>query len=174
MADQLTQLSDEDLMTLYQTGDMQAFETLYRRHSERVLAYLCKKTSEQNARDLLQDTFLKLHRARHQYSSQYPFLPWLFAITRNALVDLVRSKEMRISRESASQVETLAASEDLNWVPDLLHALQTLPANQRRAIELRYQSDWTFEQIAKEMETTPVNIRQMISRGIKKLRGIHE
>lgn len=180
MDENLTKISDEDLMALYQSGDAKAFETLYDRHAGRVLAFLQKKTTTESARDLLQETFLKVHRSRHQYSVQYPFLPWLFAITRNALVDFVRLNESKILRNSVLEIDIPGKVESAEVLPahDLSLALQTLPANQRRAIELRYLNDWTFEQIAEDMKTTPVNVRQVISRGIKKIRsgigGSHE
>jgi RNA polymerase sigma-70 factor (ECF subfamily) len=151
---------------------MQAFECLYARHAGRVLAFLHKKVAEQSARDLLQEIFLKLHRARHQYSIQYPFLPWLFAITRNAIVDFVRLNETKVARSSVTSETEIAVGEQPEpWTPGLSAALNTLPVNQRRAIELRYLSGWTFEQIASDMKTTPINVRQVISRGIKKLRS---
>lgn len=158
-------------MSRYQSGDVQAFESLYARHAGRVLAFLHKKVADQSARDLLQEIFLKLHRSRHQYSIQYPFLPWLFAITRNAIIDFIRLNETKVARNSAPSETEIAASElPEPWMPDLSAALNTLPVNQRRAIELRYLSGWTFEQIASDMKTTPINVRQVISRGIKKLR----
>ena len=54
---------------------------------------------------------------------------------------------------------------------DLSAALSGLPHIQRRAIELRYMNEWSFEKIAEEMSTTPENSRQIISRGIKKIRS---
>lgn len=160
-------------MALYQTGDVAAFETLYLRHSGRVFAFLQRKTSPQSAGDILQEIFLKLHRSRHQYSVQYPFLPWLFAITRNALVDFVRLNETKVAQGSVAEIELHAESSQPSaaWTDELTAALKTLPANQRRAIELRYLSDWTFAQIAADMKTSPINARQVISRGIKKLRS---
>jgi RNA polymerase sigma-70 factor (ECF subfamily) len=171
MSELKNQLPDEELMTLYQSGDSAAFEALYQRHSGRVLAYLQRRTDSQAAIDLLQEIFLKLHKVRHQYLPQYPFLPWLFAITRNALVDSFRLKESRIQEEKRESFDFAAPVNRSAWAENLVEALQSLPARERRAIELRYQSDWTFEQIASEMKTSPVNVRQIISRGIRKLRS---
>lgn len=173
MSEKKDELSDEDLMALYQSGDEMAFGTLYQRHSGRVFDFLQRKTSPQNARDILQEAFLKLHRSRHQYSVQYPFLPWLFAITRNALVDFVRLNESKIAKGSVAELDlpSESAEPDATWTDDLTAALETLPAPQRRAIELRYLSEWTFEKIAADMKTSPINARQLISRGIKKLRS---
>lgn len=164
--------SDEDLMTLYQGGDYVAFEYLYERHSGRVYHYLSGKVSADVAKDLLQDIFLKIHRSRSQYSSQYPFLPWLFTVARNTLTDF-----FKLSESNAVKVEidldNLAISELPNASGhDLAAVLRNLPILQRQAIELRYMNDWSFEMIAEEMKTTPENSRQIISRGLKKMRSL--
>lgn len=159
--------SDEDLMKLYQSGDDKAFEALYLRHSGRVLAFLQSKSDPQNARELLQETFLKLHRARQKYSPQYPFLPWLFTIARNVFFDFSRLSETKVYKKSEAQdVEVL----DGDITPEFSVALKGLSGPQKKAIELRYLSDWSFEKIAADMNTSPLNVRQIISRGIKKLR----
>ncbi|PWU19701.1 MAG: hypothetical protein C5B49_05385 [Bdellovibrio sp.] len=169
----MTNFSDEELMSHYQSGDVRAFECLYERHAGRVLRFLRKKTNPESAHDLLQEVFLKVHRSRHQYSAQYPFLPWLFAITRNALADLARLNETKVARNSIADLEMLevAIPSQEAWTEELSLALKCLPTHQRRAIELRYLSDWTFEKIAEDIKTTPLNVRQIISRGIKKLRS---
>jgi len=171
MQESKDQLSDEELMTLFQNGDVASFEILYNRYSSRVFSYLSKRVDSGAAPDLLQEIFFKLHNNRHQYSNQYPFLPWLFAMTRNAVVDFVRLKENKIREKSDALPELSISDAETTWSGDLALALESLPAQQKRAIELRYQSDWTFEQIACEMKTSPVNIRQIISRGIRKLRS---
>lgn len=163
--------SDEELMALYQSGDYAAFECLYERHSGRVFHYLKGKTSHESAQDLLQETFLKVHRSRDQYQSQYPFLPWLFTVARNSLHDFLKSpgqKVIRIKVDSDIMPDKLlpVASEH-----DLSAALNGLSHVQRRAIELRYMNEWSFEKIAEEMKTTPENSRQIVSRGIKKVRS---
>lgn len=165
--------SDEELMRLYQNGVSNAFEILYARHSGRVYAYLCKKTSTVQAADILQEAFLKLHGKRDRYSSEYPFLPWLFTIARNALFDHCRLGETKIAqRSNSSALESILdlPASDRSSTDGVVAALQALPSVQKRAIELRYLTEWSFEQIAAEMKTSPSNVRQIVSRGIKKLR----
>jgi len=167
----LNLLADEELMVFYQNGSTHAFDLLYKRHSSRVFEFLRRRTNPQNAGDLLQESFLKLHKARHQYSGKYPFLPWLFTITRNVLYDHARLKETKLSRNSVSEVEELADHEKVDTGADLQPFLVALPEAQRRAVELRYLQDWSFERIAAEMQTTPINIRQIVNRGLKKIRS---
>lgn len=178
MDKKLDQQSDEDLMVLYQNGSHDAFVCLYQRHSGRVFAYLKLKVSVEVAQDLLQEVFMKMHRSREQYSAQYPFLPWIFTIARNALFDLLKNSETKLEKASLISETILdRLSEGADSListseHDLTAALGSLPSQQKRAVELRYLSDWSFEQIAEEMKTTPENTRQIVSRGIKKIRSL--
>lgn len=169
---QYIDLSDEELMDLYQKGDFHAFQTIYKRHSGRVFEFLKKKVSQNIAEELLQETFEKLHRNRDKYSSQYPFLPWIFTISRNTVIDHYKKSESKLVSANASEsiLENLTAPIDATSSLDLTQVLSSLPAPQKRAIELRYMNDWSFNQIATELETSEENIRKLISRGIKKLR----
>lgn len=164
--------SDEELMTLYQSGDYAAFECLYERHSGRVFQYLKGKVSVEAAKDLVQETFLKVHRSRGQYQAQYPFLPWLFTVARNSLNDFLKSSDQKVIRIEINADALPGALLPITSEHDLSAALNGLPHVQRRAIELRYMNEWSFEKIAEEMNTTPENSRQIISRGIKKIRSL--
>lgn len=163
--------TDEELMSLYQAGDYTAFEVLYRRHAGRVYEYLRKKVSSPDvAADLAQETFEKLHKSRSSYSAQYPFLPWLFTISRNTLVDHFKRAETRLTVPTPD-IETHFANEGLaSESLDIAPALATLPVNQRQAIEFRYLRDWSFKQIADHMDTSEDNARKLISRGMQKVR----
>lgn len=167
-------LSDEELMTIYQSGDFAAFEVLYRRHSGRVFEYLKKKVEVRTAQELLQETFEKLHKSRTKYNAQYPFFPWLFTISRNALFDFFKTAETKISQGSTSSPILLdnlvTAVAETHSRHDISAILEVLPHHQKRAIELRYLHDWSFEKIADDMKTSETNARQVISRGLKKLR----
>lgn len=161
-------------MMLYQSGDSAAFECLYRRHSGRVFEYLKKKVALPTAQELAQETFMKIHRSRHQYSAEYPFLPWLFTISKSVLLDHFKTSETKLSDRAVGGeriIGQLQVAEVVSSGHDLESVLRSLPEQQRRAIELRYLNDWTFEKIASEMETSPENTRQIISRGLKRLRS---
>ena len=162
-------------MMLYQSGDAAAFECLYRRHSERVFGYLKKKVPPAAAQELVQETFMKVHKSRHHFSAAYPFLPWLFTISRSVLLDHFKKAETKIAGASAASdrlLERMPLAEAAVSNHDLDAVLASLPERQRRAIELRYLSEWTFEKIATELETSPESTRQIVSRGIKKLRSL--
>src|SRR5574343_1651229 len=87
----IKQCSEEELMALYQDGSEDAFNLLYKRNSDKIYGFLLNKVrDEQVANEIFQSTFLKLHKGRHLYNKDLPFLPWLFAICRNTLSDYFR------------------------------------------------------------------------------------
>ncbi len=170
----LKQLSDESLMKLYQEGDEMAFEVLYTRHSPKIYAFLTKKVGDTAlASDLLQETFFKLHNSRNSYNSDYPFLPWIFTISKNTIVDSMRKmkksiKTLPINEEILTQNLDVAEN---NKIAILEPMLGNLPENQKKALTLRYLEDWTFEDIAQILQTSPANSRKLISRGIKSIKN---
>jgi RNA polymerase sigma-70 factor (ECF subfamily) len=172
----LDQLSDEELMIYYQNGDFRAFEVLYTRHSGRIFEYLKRRVAKEAAQDILQEVFAKVHKSRDKYNSQYPFLPWVFTITRNTLFDFLKLSETRLANKSDSNPELLSDLASPNSVlgsetQDLSNILTNLPHLQKRAIELRYLQEWSFEKIAEDLKTSEENARQLISRGVKKIRS---
>jgi len=172
---QIENLSDEELMVLYQKGDFLAFEILYHRHSGRIYEYLKKKVSATEvAQDLLQEVFSKIHKSRDSYNKQFPFLPWVFTIARNTAFDFFKLRETKISTKSDSSPELLNSlvgeAEQSEPNSMLGKILEKLPQRQKQVIERRYLDEWTFEQIASDVGTSEENVRQLISRGLKKLR----
>jgi RNA polymerase sigma-70 factor (ECF subfamily) len=82
---------DELLMARYAAGDAEAFECLFARYEPRVLAFFLKRTgSREDAEDLYQELFLRIHRARWSYDAARPFSPWLFRIAHRLAVDDAR------------------------------------------------------------------------------------
>ena len=154
-------LTDEELMELYQSSDYFAFEMLYLRHSGRIYKYLSGKVGSEIGQELLQDTFARIHKSRDKYNSQFPFLPWVFTIARNLLRDYYKKAETQTAQNSVGlEFLPLQASSELaslRNVNRLEASLENLPENQQRALRLRYLDDWTFEMIAEEIETSPQN-----------------
>lgn len=160
-------------MAAYQTGDAAAFRVLYGRHSRRVYGFLMKSLRNQAmADDVFQATFLKLHAARGRYDATFPFVPWLFTVCRSAMVDSIRAAE-RVREDADSQTVERAAAEVVDEAPEHpdLPDLSALPEAQRSAVELRYAGELSFDEIARRLETSPANVRQLISRAVRKLRA---
>lgn len=166
----LNEKTDEELMVAYQLGEAEAFEILYARHSARVLGFLKKRIgNDALARDVFQATFLKLHRNRAKYDPIFPFVPWLFTVCRSELLDSFKIAH-RKHEVFVEEMPEPNVTEEISG-PEI--SLSALPTVQRKAIELRFQDNFSFEEIAMRLETSPLNARQLVSRGIRALRGIY-
>lgn len=162
---------------MYQQGDDQAFEALYSRHSARVYGYLSGRIGDRSrVDDAFQMVFMKLHRTRRRYDPGFPFAPWLFTICRSSLMqyfrDSLRHPERPIPESEliafagAAEGGLLSSSEAGPEAP----GLGELPPAQRKAVELRYLDELSFKEIASRLEKSESNVRQLVSRGIRKLR----
>lgn len=169
-------MTDEELMVAYVDGDTEAFEILYGRHKSRVLGFLMTKLRDRNeAEDVFQTVFTKLHRGRQKYRQDIPFLPWLFTITRNALVDHVRKKGTHDRYITVSEEVIDGYAEpavDTTPIQAAFTELSKLNESQRQALELRFNQGLTFAEIAEQMQTSADNSRQIISRAVRKLRTL--
>lgn len=167
--------SDEDLMEIYKMGEVVAFEFLFERHSGKVLSYLSKRLqAPKEAQDLLQEVFFKLHRSRHQYNRTLPFSPWLFSITRSMWIDFLKKRRLEDATDpevidKLAQVTSGLGSSELSFGKEILDGL---PANQKEAVGLRVYDEATFDEIALKLSTSPENARQLVSRGLKRLKQI--
>lgn len=167
----LTEQTDQELMTEYRLGNEDAFTVLYERHSSKIYGYLRAKTSSDSlAREIFQVTFLKLHATRDRYRTDLPFLPWLFSICRNELIDTMR-KRTRNLEDAAEWLPEVAAHTEEEEPKSV--SLDHLTGMQKKAVEMRYQEDLSFEKIATRLGTSPANARQLVSRGVKALRRFY-
>lgn len=140
-----------DLMAQYCDGDANAFRALYALVAPRLLGYLVKMARERAvAEDLLQLTFLKLHRARGAYVRGADPLPWIYSIAHRTFLDEARRTKRAVVRvgegdelpEQRADLrgETDDRRDEPRADPELvqaaLDALAGLPAQQREAVVL--------------------------------------
>jgi RNA polymerase sigma-70 factor (ECF subfamily) len=164
-----------ELMAAYQQGDLEAFERLYWALRPRLLQYLSVLTrSRGHAEDLLQETFLQIHRSRSTYEPGRAVMPWVVAIARHVyLMDLRR--RTRIQRREVAMddpPELPVPPEAEAWADRqrLQQAMATLPAEQREAVILHYVWGFTFEEIAATLGIRTVTAKVRAFRGMRRLK----
>ena len=170
----LENLTDEELMLMYQSGAEKAFQALYARHSSKVFGFLKRRLSpEEKVTDVYQEVFLKIHRSKHLYNKSLPALPWIFTITKSVLLDAVK-KDKNFKYVDNFNLEQIKAELKDNSVlaEGAVLAIKGLPAAQKTAVQMRYVEDKTFDEIAESLKTSPANVRQIVSRGIKRLKDL--
>lgn len=168
-------LSDEELMQAYADDNLEAFETLYRRHKSRLFGFLLGRLKNRSeAEEVFQAVFAKLHQARRSYRPEIPFLPWIFTIARNALIDHYRreQRQRHVITSEEAVIACAAPSEDKTPIEAAVAELASLTAAQRQVLELRFNQGLSFREIAAQLALSPANTRQIAGRAIARLRRL--
>jgi RNA polymerase sigma-70 factor (ECF subfamily) len=164
-------------MSAYVAGDARAFEELFARLAPRIHGFFLRSFRDEGvADDLLQVTFMKMHRARERYRKDLRVTPWLFAIAARVRLDELR-RRLRMPEEADE--EALARADEQaprDPPPDteardaVRAALQALPESQRAVIHLHRYEGMTFAEIAQVLGTTPGAVKLRAFRGYETLR----
>jgi RNA polymerase sigma-70 factor (ECF subfamily) len=164
----------EILMSRYQQGDSAAVWLLVHRLSPQLHRFfLAQLVSSRYADDLLQETWMRIHQARHTYRPGEPVLPWLYAIARHIRVDHFRKQHRSDRREL--QVEQLPEApadpaSAASTVPDMETLLADLPASQREVICMLKISGMSLEEVARATSSSVGSVKQKAHRAYAKLR----
>lgn len=160
-------------MCRYQQADEEGARLFIERVSPLLLRYfLVQPSTRRFADDLMQETWMRIHKARHTWRSGEPVLPWIYAIARHASLDANRKSRRVEFREI--QVEALPdapAAAVSGRQPDLDAMLATLPASQREVVLLLKVSGLSIEEVARATASTAGSVRQKAHRAYRKLRA---
>jgi RNA polymerase sigma-70 factor (ECF subfamily) len=176
MSDEQGRQDDDELvrlMTAYQSGELAAFERLYARLAGELERYFSAAEKEPAPADLVQDTFLEIHRSRRTYQPPLPVRPWVFGIARNVLGRHRREAWRRGRLEASGEPPEGAAPvpEARQELGDLSAALARLPASRREAWVLHHVHGWSFQQIADRFRIGVGAAKLRSSRAMRALRA---
>lgn len=170
--------SDEVLMQAYLGGEPGAFERIFRRYAERIYAVMLRHgMTPEDARDLVQQTFTRMHQARNDFRPGALLRPWLWTIAYNLMRDSMRRRGTR-NRGERGLRELRAAADELSdgADPDLLRALETamgaLPDGQREVLVLHYYEGLSFAEIGEVMDVKEGTVRVRAHRAYRRLREL--
>lgn len=170
-------VADEDvrLMLAFRDGDAGAFETLFHRWSARLLRYLERLVRDPAvAEELVQEAFLRVHRARDRYVPEARFSTWLYRIaTRLALNELRRPRRRDPHRSTdADDAPPLPApGPAVDECVDarlrgagVLSALAQLPERQRAALWLSAVDGLSYGEVAAALDVTESAVKSLVHR----------
>jgi RNA polymerase sigma-70 factor, ECF subfamily len=174
--------SDEALVERVRRQDMAAFGLLYDRYARSVYVLAVTALDRAEAEEIVQEVFLHLWRKADQFQSERgPFGAWFMTIARHHVWDVSRRlhREPSLSAEvidqllmesaiSAANVEEEAWSKEVGEA--VLHALQGLPAEQRRVLILAYFGGLSQSSIAQSLGWPLGTVKKRIRLGMQKLR----
>lgn len=168
----------EELMVRYQQADAQATAVLIATVTPALLRFFASPMGDRSeAEDMLQEAWIRVHRARHTYRPRAPVLPWLYAIARHVRVDRYRRRR----RIAAHEVAVDALPERLSYrtgntaaLPDFDMMIAALPAAQREVLTLLKVSGLSLEEVACATQSTVGAVKQKAHRAYGRLRALLE
>ena len=171
----MTEPSDEALMRAYvQQGDRSAFEALFRRYAGRLLGYFSRTAGPAHAQDMLQKTFLHVHRARHDFRDGAPVRPWIFAIAANVRREhwRRRGRKPETALDPDRHVPAVEPSTSSPTDRAVRRALEQLPEGQREVVVLHWYEGLTFSEVSRMVGASPSAVKVRAHRAYKQLRAI--
>lgn len=180
--------TDAAVVARARSGDHEAFRSLVERHSRNVFRLAFRMTGNENdAEDIVQETFLRAYKQLHRYESRSSFSTWLYRIATNRSLDLIRTRKFRgelpkLENEDKDPMEMLPSPEP---GPDRLAvsrqveervaaAMSELSQQERTAFVLRHFEGLSIEQISGTLGVGGNAAKHSIFRAVQKLRAALE
>jgi RNA polymerase sigma-70 factor (ECF subfamily) len=163
-------------MSMYQQADAAAASAFVAAASPalyRYFLYHCR--DREAAMDLLQETWLRLHRVRQTYRPGESVLPWIYAIARHVRVDGYRRKRHIESHEQATDILPETASKSgpsRSSLPDFAALTAALSPTQREIVTMLKVSGMSLEEVARATRSTVGAVKQKAHRAYEKLRAL--
>jgi RNA polymerase sigma factor (sigma-70 family) len=179
-----TLLTDSQLIALYlRDQDARYFSQLYRRYAGKVFAKCISMLADHGmARDATQDVFIKILLNLSKFTEQSSFSTWVYSITYNYCIDLIRKKKKNIlvftedigRVSTASEVElpdSVILEMETNRLEKVMHKL---PIGDKAILDMKYTEDMSIKEIGEVLNKTESAIKMQIMRAKIKAQGIYE
>lgn len=151
-------------MVRVQSGNPQAYEMLFARHSRPLFGYLRRRTGQEElAAELFQETWLKVHRFSSSWRAEQAFKPWLYGVALNTARDAGRKSQRRVPTVALEHDKPLAPQAHARRLT-LEQAIEALPENLKDAFLLGAVHGMDHKEIATQLDISPANARARISR----------
>jgi RNA polymerase sigma-70 factor (ECF subfamily) len=164
----------ERWMERYQSAEPEAARVLVRALSPALLGFFRAQTAtRQESEDLLQETWLRIHRVRHTYRPGEPLAPWVYAIARRVRVDAYRRRRRLEARESltARLPEAAApAPSAAALLPEFEELVAELPEAQREVVTMLKVCGLSLEEVARATASSVGAVKQKAHRAYERLR----
>lgn len=169
-------MTDEQLVRAYAQGNNEAFDTLLKRHQERIFNYILRIIKNEDiANDIFQETFVKaiLTIKQGRYTENGKFPAWISRIAHNLIIDYYRQEKSEnlqsadlddvdvLNRKELCEdtIEDVIISDQIR--EDVKYLIKELPHLQREVLKMRYYQNLSFKEIA---EITGVSINTALGR----------
>lgn len=181
------ELTDSVAVAQARAGDSGAFRVLVERHSRNLFRLAYRMTGHQeDAEDVVQETFLRAYRQLSKFDERASFGTWLYRIAANCSLDLIRLRKRRGEHQQEAPVEE-GAPDPIQSLPDaaptpdrlamsgeverkVASVLEGLSPMERTAFVLRHYEGMCIEDIGRTLGVQPNAAKHSIFRAVQKLR----
>lgn len=176
----LFEQSDEQLIKKALSGNDNAWLKIVKRYEKAVYNYGIRMTGNtEDALDLMQEVFISVYRNLATFRSEGSFKGWLFRIASYRCVEFYRKKRPTQGLDDApEQVCDQPLPEQMLLMnqsnKQLIGALQQLPLAQRAVLELKFFGQFTFDEIAQQLDVSSNTVKSRLYSALEKLKQILE
>jgi RNA polymerase sigma-70 factor (ECF subfamily) len=178
---ELGTFADEELMRLVRRADPQAFAAVYDRHCDAAFGLAYRMVGTRGvAEDVVQEAFLALWRGAARYdAARGSVRSWILGIVHNRAIDALRRTMVHERRRASDEgLERTVASVERTDIEAIRNeesrfvraALDALPPDQRRVVELAYFSGYTHTEIAEAIDAPLGTVKGRMRLGLQRLR----
>ena len=164
---------EHELIVRILNGDEQCYGVLIDRYKEGLYRHCFRfMRNEDAAEDIAQRAFIQAYVKLNDFDRIHEFSTWLYKIATNiALGELRKRRSLPLDENILANLESNQKGVEQQAVYDELYrAIDYLPENQKQAVTLHYFKGQKYEQIAKEMNTTPGSVKGLMHRAKKQLK----
>jgi RNA polymerase sigma-70 factor (ECF subfamily) len=178
------EVTDAAAVALARAGDCDAFRLLVERHSRKLYRLAYRMTGNQDdAEDIVQETFLRAYRNLNGFDEKALFTSWLYRIASNYALDVLRLRKTR----AAASLSGAAEDADSEWLASthpgperiafsgqvqqrISEAMEQLTPHERAAFTLRHFEGHTIEEIGSFLKLGTNATKQVVFRAVQKMR----
>lgn len=179
------EISDAAVVAQVLAGDREAFRLLVERHTRSIYSVAYRMTgNQQDAEEILQETFLRAYRSLHRFELRSSFATWLYRIAVNRALDFLKAKKMTDAYQIADQAEENERAVQVpstNPGPErqllssearqkIAHAMGQLTPAERAAFTMRHMEGRSIEEISKTLNVRASAAKNSIFRAVQKVR----
>jgi len=181
--DSRMELTDGAFVAKARAGDADAFRLLVERHSRRLFGLAFRMTgNEQDAEDVVQESFLRAYRRLSQFDDRASFGTWLYRIAANCSIDLMRTKGQKAQQMVETDVEDpVLALRSSDPSPErsalsaevrdrVAEAMNELSPVERSAFVLRHFEGMRLEEVGRALGCQTNAAKHSVFRAVQKLR----
>jgi RNA polymerase sigma-70 factor (ECF subfamily) len=167
---------DFSLMKAIQKGDMVAFNAMVGRYKDRLMNVIGRMlSSQEEAEDIVQETFVRVYQHRQSFNFQHCFSTWIYTIglnlARNELRKRRRFKFFDITEMQGGEKELAVEAKLPSRVPELLSAaVEQLPGKYKEAFLLRDIEEMSYEEVADVLDVPLGTVKSRVNRARLMLR----